>query len=54
MRMLFDHLISAGEDRGRDREAEGLGGLEIDHQLEGGRLLDRQISGLLARKDPAV
>jgi hypothetical protein len=28
------------------REAERLGGLEIDHQLELGRLLDRQIGRL--------
>src|SRR5262245_24571478 len=27
---LFDHLICLEEDRLRDREAEGLGGLEVD------------------------
>src|SRR6266567_5890073 len=31
---LFYHLISAGEERGRHGEAEGLGGLEIDEQLD--------------------
>jgi hypothetical protein len=28
---LFDYLICLEEDRLRDRQAEGLGGLEIDH-----------------------
>ena len=32
-------------------EAERLGGLEIDDQLELGRLLDRQVGGLLALED---
>ena len=38
-------LIGAGEDRRRDRQAERRGRLEIDHQFEPGRLLDRQIGG---------
>ena len=29
----FDHLVGAGEERGRDRQAEGFGGLEVDDQL---------------------
>src|SRR6266446_1663757 len=37
----FDDLVGAGEDRGRDGEAERFGGVEVDDQLEGGRLLDR-------------
>ena len=49
----LDHLVGAGEERGRDREAEGLRGLEIDHQLELGRLLHGQIGGLLAFKNAA-
>src|SRR5260370_17367772 len=44
----FDDLVGAGEDRWRHTEAERLGGLEIDHQLEFSRLLDRQVSGLRA------
>jgi hypothetical protein len=28
--VLFDDLVGAGEDQWRDREAEGLGGLEVD------------------------
>jgi hypothetical protein len=38
---LFDHLIRPLKQRLRDRQAEGPGGLEVDHQLELGRLLDR-------------
>jgi hypothetical protein len=43
---LLDHLVGADEDRGQDREAERLSGLEIDGQLKFGRLFDRQISWL--------
>jgi len=45
-RLGADDLIGAGEDRGRHGQAERLRGLEIDDQLEPGRLLDRQIGGL--------
>ena len=44
MRLLFDDLVSAGEDRRRDGEAERLGGLEIDDELTGRRLLHGQIA----------
>ena len=47
----FDHLVGAGEDRWRDGDAELLGSLEIDDQLEGRRLLDRQIGRLGAVED---
>jgi len=35
----------------RHGEAERLGGLEVDDQLEGRRLLNRQIGGLGALED---
>ena len=44
----FDHLVGEREQRRRDGEAKGLGGLEIDDEIELGRLLDRDIAGLRA------
>ncbi len=41
----FDHLIGAGEKGGWDREAERVGGLEVDDQLE----LSRPLNGQLGR-----
>src|SRR5438874_9405279 len=43
---LFDHLDGLLEQRGRHGEAERLGRLHIDDQLEFGRLLNRQIGRL--------
>jgi hypothetical protein len=49
-RSLFEgslnHFIRQGEDGPRDGEAEGPGGLEVDHQLELGGLLDKEVGGL--------
>ena len=41
---LFDHLIGALLKLQRYIEAECLGGLEIDHQLELDRDLDRKLT----------
>src|SRR5260221_14764588 len=41
--MALDHLVGAGEQRRWHFKAEGLRGLEIDHQLELGGLQYRQI-----------
>src|SRR4030095_6410195 len=45
---LLDHLIRPRQQRGRDREAERLGCLEVDQQFERRGLLNREISGLCA------
>src|SRR5260370_10838853 len=48
---LFDHLVGLRQERARHGEPERLGGLEVDHQFEFGRLLDRQIGRLGAVED---
>jgi len=48
---LFDHLVGAGEQRGRNGNSKGFGCLEIDDQLEFRRLLDRKVGGLLTLED---
>src|SRR5206468_781206 len=48
---LLNHLVSPLEERLRDRQAKRFGSLEVDHQLELRRLLDRQFTRLRAFQD---
>jgi hypothetical protein len=45
---LFDHLVSAQQERFWDGQPKRLRGLEIDHQLELRWRLHRQVGGFLA------
>jgi len=45
-KVLFDHLVGNREQRRRDRDAQHLGGPEIDDQYISLFLLDGQIAGL--------
>jgi len=44
-------MIRPPQERRRDGQAKGLRGLEVDHQLELRRLLDRQVGRLRAFED---
>ena len=50
---LFDDLVGASDECVRDVNAQCLGSLEVDGQLDLGYLLDRQVGGLLALEDAA-
>src|ERR1700681_2883600 len=47
----LDDLIRPLQERRRDRQAEGLGGLEVDDQLELRGLLNGQVAGVGALED---
>src|SRR5262245_36898467 len=42
----LDHLVGAGEQRRRNRQAQRRGGDQVDDEIELGRLLDRQAGRL--------
>src|SRR6266478_2419618 len=48
---LLGHLIRPLQERRRDRQAEGLRGLEVDDQLDVHWLLDGEVCGLDALQD---
>src|SRR5262249_42925408 len=50
-RQLLDHLVGAGEQHRWNFQAEGLRGLEINHELVLGRRLHRQVGRFLALED---
>ena len=49
----FDHLVGDQEEIAADRQPERIGGLQVDHQLELGRLQHRQVGRFLALEDAA-
>src|SRR5260370_38417332 len=42
--LSLNHMIRPLQERRRDRQAEGVGGLEIDHQVKSGGPIDWQIN----------
>ena len=50
-RRSLNDVVGPAQQRLRDRQAERLGCLEVDHQLELGRLLDRQFGRFCALQD---
>ena len=51
--MSFNHLVGTHEQGRRHGQAEILGRLEVDKQLDFRGLLNRQVDGLLALENPA-
>src|SRR5947209_9113257 len=49
----FDYLVGAREQRRWNFEADRLGGLQVDDELELAGAQNRQVGGLLAFKNPA-
>src|SRR6266498_2886457 len=47
----FDHLVGAGKQIRRNRQAKRVGGAKIDDEVELGRLVDGKIAGLGALQD---
>src|SRR5712691_4696792 len=50
-RASFDHLVGKREQRRRQFETKRPGGSQVDHELVFGRLLERQLAGLLAAEN---
>jgi hypothetical protein len=50
---LLDHLVGAGEQRGRNFDSDRLGRLQVDDELEPSRQPDRHFGRLLALEDTA-
>jgi hypothetical protein len=50
---LFDHLVGAAKQRKRYGKADGLGGFQIDDELDLGCLLDWKIGRFFPFKNPA-
>ena len=48
---LFDHFVCLSKQRGGSGQTERAGRLQIDHQLECGGLLNREIGGLRTLED---
>src|SRR4051794_4733346 len=48
---LFDHRVGTCEQCGRRFEAERLGSLEVDHEIEPRGLFDRQVTRIYAAED---
>jgi hypothetical protein len=53
MNRRLDHLVGKRQELVRHVEAQRLGGPEVDHQLELGRLQDRQVGWLRAFEEAA-
>ena len=51
--LSFDHFVGPRENRRRQGEAQRLGCLVVDHEVELGRLLDRKIRWFCAMQDLA-